>query len=286
VVKSTKAIGWQRGQWACEDAVNLFSRPLGTVEYSIRAASRAVFGNKRPRGPEPGQESLMAEYVVEFGKDGRPVEPDGRLDAPAFHRNHQAIRNVLQASLAGKSGEVLEAGSGTGQHVIDFARHFPDILWWPSDFNEQHLKSIAAWREHAGLPNLRPPLRIDLSDPAWCPEMEDGRGPGELLAVFCANVIHIAPWRVAEGLVAGAGRYLRADGRLFLYGPFKRGGQHTAPSNAAFDTSLREGNPEWGVRDIEAVEELAARTGLRLADIAEMPANNLTLVFERLKTAS
>jgi SAM-dependent methyltransferase len=286
VVKSTKAIGWQRGQWACEDAVNLFSRPLGTVEYSIRAASRAVFGNKRPRGPEPGQESLMAEYVVEFGKDGRPVEPDGRLDAPAFHRNHQAIRNVLQASLAGKSGEVLEAGSGTGQHVIDFARHFPDILWWPSDFNEQHLKSIAAWREHAGLPNLRPPLRIDLSDPAWCPEMEDGRGPGELLAVFCANVIHIAPWRVAEGLVAGAGRYLRADGRLFLYGPFKRGGQHTAPSNAAFDTSLREGNPEWGVRDIEAVEALAARTGLRLADIAEMPANNLTLVFERLKTAS
>jgi SAM-dependent methyltransferase len=286
VVKSTKAIGWQRGQWACEDAVNLFSRPLGTVEYSIRAASRAVFGNKRPRGPEPGQESLMAEYVVEFGKDGRPVEPDGRLDAPAFHRNHQAIRNVLQASLAGKSGEVLEAGSGTGQHVIDFARHFPDILWWPSDFNEQHLKSIAAWREHAGLPNLRPPLRIDLSDPAWCPEMEDGRGPGELLAVFCANVIHIAPWRVAEGLVAGAGRYLRADGRLFLYGPFKRGGQHTAPSNAAFDRSLREGNPEWGVRDIGAVEEVTARTGLRLADIAEMPANNLTLVFERLKTAS
>jgi hypothetical protein len=111
--------------------------------------------------------------------------------------------------------------------------------------------------------------------------MHDGNGPGELLAVFCANVIHIAPWRVAEGLFAGAGRYLRADGRLFLYGPFKRGGKHTAVSNAVFDSSLREGNPEWGVRDIEALQELAAGAGLALVDIAEMPANNLILVFER-----
>jgi SAM-dependent methyltransferase len=227
----------------------------------------------------------MAEYVVEFGRDGRPVEPDGRLDAAAFHRNHQAISAVLQPFLAGKSGDVVEAGSGTGQHVIDFAGRIPEVTWWPSDLNEQHLKSIAAWRAHAGLPNVRPPLRIDLSDPAWCAQMHDGSGPGELLAVFCANVIHIAPWRVAEGLFAGAGRYLRADGRLFLYGPFKRGGKHTALSNAVFDTSLREGNAEWGVRDIEALEKLAASVGLRLADIVEMPANNLTLVFERSRTA-
>jgi len=136
------------------------------------------------------------------------------------------------------------------------------------------------------LPNLRPPLRIDLADPAWCPRMHDGSGPAELLAVFCANVIHIAPWRVAEGLFAGAGRYLRADGRLFLYGPFKRGGRHTAPSNAAFDTSLREGNAEWGVRDVEAVEELAAGGGLSLVEIAEMPANNLTLVFRRMSQSA
>jgi Protein of unknown function (DUF938) len=223
----------------------------------------------------------MAEYVVEFGKDGRPVSPDGRLDAPAFHRNHQAIWTVLQQFLSGKSGDVVEAGSGTGQHVVDFARHTPDITWWPSDLNEQHLKSIAAWRAHAGLTNIRPPLRIDLTDPLWCPEMHDGSGPGELLAVFCANVIHIAPWRVAEGLFAGAGHYLRADGRLFLYGPFKRAGKHTAVSNAVFDSSLREGNPEWGVRDIEALQELAAAAGLALLDIAEMPANNLILVFER-----
>jgi SAM-dependent methyltransferase len=227
----------------------------------------------------------VAEYVVEFGKDGRPVEPDGRLDAPAFHRNHRAIRAVLQRFLPGKSGDVVEAGSGTGQHVVDFARHFPDIAWWPSDLNENHLKSIAAWRAHAQLANIRIPLRIDLSDPSWCCEMHDGSGPGALLAVMCANVIHIAPWRVAEGLLAGAGRYLRPDGRLFLYGPFKRGGRHTALSNAAFDTSLREGNPEWGVRDIEAVEELAKGAGLALDEIAEMPANNLVLVFGRSKTA-
>ncbi|HEY4834902.1 MAG TPA: DUF938 domain-containing protein [Bradyrhizobium sp.] len=225
----------------------------------------------------------MVEYVVEFGKDGRPVESDGRLDAPAFHRNHEAIRAVLQPFLAGESGDVVEAGSGTGQHVVDLARHFPEIIWWPSDLNDQHLKSIAAWRAHAGLANIRPPLRIDLSDPAWCPEMHDGSGPANLLAVFCANVIHIAPWRVAEGLFAGAGRYLREAGRLFLYGPFKRGGKHTAMSNAVFDTSLREGNPEWGVRDVEALEELAAGAGLVLIEAIEMPANNLTLVFERGK---
>jgi SAM-dependent methyltransferase len=225
----------------------------------------------------------MAEYVVEFGKDGRPVEPDGRLDAPAFHRNHRPIRSVLEKFLAGKSGDVFEAGSGTGQHVVEFARHFPEIVWWPSDLNEAHLKSISAWRTHAGLANIRAPLRIDLSDPAWSAEMHDGSGPAKLLAVFCANVIHIAPWRVAGGLFAGAGRYLRADGRLFLYGPFKRGGKHTSVSNAVFDSSLRERDPEWGVRDIGDLEKLAAGAGLKLIEIAEMPAHNLTLAFERRK---
>ena len=229
----------------------------------------------------------MAEFVVEFGKDGRPVEPDGRLDAAAFHRNHQPIWAVLERLVAGKSGDVVEAGSGTGQHVVHFASHTPDITWWPSDLNEQHLKSINAWRAHSGLSNIRPPLRIDLSDPAWCPEMRDGgqgsllAAPGQLLAVFCANVVHIAPWRVAEGLFAGAGRYLRADGRLVLYGPFKRDGQHTAISNAVFDTSLRDNNPEWGVRDIADLEKLAATAGLVLTETVKMPANNLILAFGR-----
>jgi SAM-dependent methyltransferase len=236
-------------------------------------------------GRQQFREDIVAEYVVEFGKDGRPVEADGRLDAAAFHRNHQAIWAVLEGFLAGKSGDVLEAGSGTGQHVVDFARRVPEIIWWPSDLNEQHLKSIAAWRAHSGLPNIRPPLRVDLSDPAWSDELHDGSGPGKLLAVFCANVIHIAPWRVAEGLFAGAGRALRADGRLFLYGPFKRDGRHTAVSNAVFDSSLRDKNAEWGVRDIEALEKLAANAGLTLMEVAEMPANNLILVFGRRKTA-
>jgi SAM-dependent methyltransferase len=233
----------------------------------------------------------LAEYVVEFGKDGGRVEPDGRLDAPAFHRNYEPIWAALEKHLAGMSGNVVEVGSGTGQHVVHFARHSPGLIWWPSDLNQRHLKSIEAWRVHSGLQNIRSPLRIDLTDPDWCPEMRSGQGPTSLgsaslgstglAAVFCANVIHIAPWTVAEGLFAGAGRYLRADGKLFLYGPFKRDGKHTALSNAVFDTSLREGNPEWGVRDISDVETLARGAGLGLVDTIEMPANNLTLVFSR-----
>jgi hypothetical protein len=169
--------------------------------------------------------------------------------------------------------------------VVDFARHAPGITWWPSDLNAQHLKSIAAWRAHTGLANIRPPLRIDLSDPAWYSRMQGGSGPGKLLAVFCANVVHIAPWRVAEGLFAGAGRALRDGGRLFLYGPFKRDGKHTAISNAVFDSSLRDKDPEWGVRDIADLERLAASAGLVLREIVEMPANNLVLVFERPEIA-
>jgi hypothetical protein len=111
--------------------------------------------------------------------------------------------------------------------------------------------------------------------------MHDGSGPAGLLAVFCANVVHIAPWRVAEGLFAGAARYLRTDGRLFLYGPFKREGRHTALSNAVFDTSLREQNPEWGVRDIADLEKLAETVGLALIETTEMPANNMILAFAR-----
>ncbi len=223
----------------------------------------------------------MAEYVVQFGQDGRGVETDGRLDAAAFHRNHDAIWQALAPYLGGGSGDVVEVGSGTGQHVVDFARHTPDITWWPSDLNEAHLRSIAAWTAHVQAGNVRAPLRIDLADPAWCAQMQDGSGPDPLLAVFCANVVHIAPWPVAEGLIHGAARYLRPDGRLFLYGPFKRGGRHTAVSNAVFDTSLRNGNPEWGVRDIADLEQVAEAAGLALINVMEMPANNFILAFGR-----
>ena len=221
----------------------------------------------------------MAEYVVEFGKDGGCREADGRLDAPAFHRNHQVIGGVLDHYLAGKSGNAVEVGSGTGQHAVEFARRFPEITWWPSDFNDGHLASIEAWRTYSGLPNIRPPQPIDVSDPDWGDAMQGG--PGRLLAVFSANVVHIVPWRVVEGLVSGAGRALGKGGTLFLYGPFKRGGEHTAPSNEAFDRSLRQRDPGWGVRDVEAVDVLAGRAGLSPAEVVDMPANNFTLVFRR-----
>jgi SAM-dependent methyltransferase len=223
----------------------------------------------------------MPDYTSEFGRNARHVKSDDRLDAAAFHRNHAAIWAVLEKFLRGKTGDVVEAGSGTGQHVVFFARHSPGITWWPSDLNDNHLRSIAAWIAHENLANVRPPQRIDLSNPEWRPEMSDGHGPAELLAVFCANVIHIAPWRVAEGLIAGAARNLRPGGRLFLYGPFKRDGQHTAPSNAAFDASLRNNDPEWGVRDLDEVAELAQHNGLTLTETVDMPANNLILAFER-----
>jgi SAM-dependent methyltransferase len=223
----------------------------------------------------------MPEYVVEFGKDGRGAAEDGRLDAAAFHRNHEPIWATLERYLAGKSGDVLEAGSGTGQHVVFFAKHTPDLVWWPSDFNDAHLKSIAAWRAHAQLANVRAPLTIDLADPAWGPGMQYAGSPKTLRAVFCANVIHIAPWPVAEGLFAGVGHYLAPDGLLMLYGPFKRDGEHTAPSNAAFDASLRQGNPDWGVRDVADLAKLADAAGLALRDVVDMPANNQILVFAR-----
>ncbi|WP_315722595.1 MULTISPECIES: DUF938 domain-containing protein [unclassified Bradyrhizobium] len=223
----------------------------------------------------------MAEYVVEFGRDGRPVEPDGRLDAAAFHRNHQPISAVLARLLEGRTGDVLEAGSGTGQHVVHFASQHPDLTWWPSDLNDTHLASIAAWRRHTGLPNIREAQRIDLSQAGWAAAFRAAGGPERLTAIFCANVVHIAPWSVAEGLFAGAGKVLSPDGLLMLYGPFKRDGRHTAVSNAVFDTSLREGNPEWGVRDITDLEALGARNGLALRETVEMPANNMILVFAR-----
>jgi len=221
----------------------------------------------------------MPEYVVEFGNAGPPPDPDGRLDAAAFHRNHKPIWSVLGEFLQGRSSDVLEVGSGTGQHVVEFARQAPDITWWPSDLNDGHLRSIAAWRAHARLANVKAPVRLDLTEDGW--RLRELGVPTELLAIFCANVLHIAPWRVAEGLLSGAARYLAADGRLFIYGPFMREGRHTAASNAAFDASLKNANPEWGVRDVGDLSALAASVNLKLARIADMPANNAIVIFER-----
>ena len=222
----------------------------------------------------------MAKFTVEFGKTGTPPAPDGRLDGAAFHRNHDAIWSALSSFLLGRTGDVLEVGSGTGQHSAEFARLAPNLTWWPSDIYPSHLASIEAWRRHAGLANLRAPQRIDLTDPAWS-WTADGQAGAALSAMLCINVLHIAPWRVAQNLIAGAGRLLRDGGQLFVYGPFMRNGQHTAPSNAAFDASLRAENPDWGVRDLADLNALAQEAGLTAAEIVPMPANNLVLVFAR-----
>lgn len=154
-------------------------------------------------------------------------------------------------------------------------------MWWPADYDAQHLRSIEAWRQHSQLPNIRPARFIDLSAPDWGLSKEDSGTLTRLAAIFCANVIHIAPWPVAKGLLRDAARRLRPDGQLFLYGPFKRDGQHTAPSNQAFDHSLRSRDPAWGVRDIADLKSLADSNGLSLADITPMPANNMILIFGR-----
>lgn len=222
----------------------------------------------------------MADFVVEFGEGGEGEDPPGdrRLHGPAFARNHAPIWSVIGPFLRDRTGDVLEAGSGTGEHVVAFARQSPAITWWPSDLSPRHLASIAAWRAYAGLANVAAPARLDLRAADW-----DAEAPVDepLLAIVAINVLHITPWRVSENLLAGAGRRLRPDGRLFVYGPFRIDGAHTAPSNAAFDASLRAENAAWGVRDTGDLAAIAAAHGLRLAERVPMPANNFTLVFAR-----
>lgn len=217
----------------------------------------------------------MSRFVVEFGKDGLPPPDEGRLDAPAFHRNCEPIWQAISSRLP-RDGAVLEIGSGTGQHVTTYAARTPRLIWHPSDILDSHLVSIEAWRRHSGLSNVRQAQRIDLSDEdwAWTPG-------GQLAAMLSVNVLHISPWAVSENLIAGAARFLEPEGKLFVYGPFMRDGGHTAPSNAAFDASLRAQNPAWGVRDTRDLATLASAHKLDLADIMAMPANNFVLVFAR-----
>lgn len=221
----------------------------------------------------------MPEYVVNFAAT-QTADQFGRLDSPSFHRNHEPIWSVVGPFLADQAGDVLEVGSGTGQHVVEFARRSPAIRWQPSDTAAEHLRSIDAWRTTSGLTNVRAPVAIDLSVPHWSSLVEGGT-PGSLLAILCINVLHISPWHVSEHLLTGSAQLLRPEGRLFVYGAFKRGGEHTSPSNAAFDASLRGGNPEWGLRDIDDLGSLAERAGLHLTEAVPMPANNFVLVFAR-----
>ena len=219
----------------------------------------------------------MPDFVVEFGKDDkRPA--DGRLRGPAFARNHAPIWSVIERFLAGRTGDVLEVGSGTGEHVVEYARRAPTVTWWPSDINPRHLASIAAWRAHAQLANVQAPACVDLLRDDWDADLAISNG---LIAIVCVNVLHISPWRVTESLLAGAARKLTPDGRVFIYGPFMRDGAPTAPSNAAFDASLRAENAAWGVRDTRDIAAVAERDGLRIAEVVAMPRDNFTLVVTR-----
>ena len=198
---------------------------------------------------------------------------DKRRYAPATLRNRDAILAVLERHLP-KSGLVLEVASGSGEHALHFAQASPaDLVFQPSDPDPVARASIDAWVASIGLANVRPAIPLDASAESWPIIRAD--------ALICINMIHIAPWEAAVGLMRGTASVLPAAGVLFLYGPYRRGGGHTAPSNEAFDRSLRSRDPAWGVRDLEAVIGLAASHGFATPTIEEMPANNLSLVFRR-----
>ncbi len=203
-------------------------------------------------------------------------QPSSRLDFPATGRNREAILGVLERLLP-SHGAVLEVASGSGQHIAYFAERtaaqLPELIWQPSDLDPAHRASTAAWT--TGLANVRPPLALDATE-TW-----SFGDHVNLAAILCQNMIHIAPWAAGLGLLANAGRALPAGGLLYLYGPFRIGGRHTADSNAAFDQSLRAQDPSWGVRNLDEVAETALNEGFQLAETVAMPANNLSVVFRR-----
>ena len=199
---------------------------------------------------------------------------DTRQYAPATQRNREPILQVLKRVLPA-DGNILEIASGTGEHAVFFASNFPHCRWIPSDTNPLCRDSIVAWRDYNSVGNLDNPLDIDASTSQWSIETRDI----SINAIVNINMIHISPWSSCLGLMAGAKRILTKNGILYLYGPFKRNGEHTAPSNEAFDKSLRDRNSAWGVRNLEDVVELAATAGLHLQEVIPMPANNFSVVF-------
>jgi hypothetical protein len=197
---------------------------------------------------------------------------DGRRSAPHVARNAGPIVEVLRGVLPAR-GLALEVASGTGEHVVHFAREFPQLLWQPSDPEPAALRLIEAWRGEAGLFNLLPPMALDARRDDWPVGAAD--------AILCINMVHISPWAATAGLMRGAGRLLAAGAPLYLYGAYFQAAVETAPSNLAFDADLRARNPEWGVRDLEAVAAEAEQNGLRLDEVVPMPANNLSVVFRK-----
>lgn len=199
------------------------------------------------------------------------------LTAPSVARNRDVILDVLRRVLPA-SGLVLEVAAGTGEHAVHFAAALPGLQWLPSDPDPVALGSIAAHARASGLANILAPVQLDAAASDWPVERAD--------AVVSINMIHIAPWSAALGLMAGAARVLPEAGLLYLYGPFREGGRHTGPGNEVFDADLRARDPDWGLRDIEAVTRTASVQGLHLAERVAMPANNLSLLFRRRRVGS
>ncbi|HVO89206.1 MAG TPA: DUF938 domain-containing protein [Casimicrobiaceae bacterium] len=197
--------------------------------------------------------------------------------APSAERNREPILAVLREVLP-PTARVLEIASGTGQHVAHFAAALPTTHWQPSEADAAMRRSIAQWIGDPPLSNVARPLALDVHRRPWSSERFD--------AVVCINMIHISPWSATRALMIGASEVLQPAGMLFLYGPYRRGGAHTAPSNERFEAWLRGQNPEWGVRDLEAVQDLAADAGLTLERIVEMPANNLSVLFRKTAAAN
>ena len=208
--------------------------------------------------------------------EARPQGADGRRFSPSTARNKDAVREVFLAHMP-KIGTILEIASGTGEHGAHFTAAAPDLRWTYTDLDPGSRTSQAAWAAHQGQDRLLGPYRLDTREPHW--------GEAETAApyhgLFCANMIHIAPFDAAIGLLTGAGRVLQPGGRLMLYGPFARAG-HIAPSNTQFQHSLQSRDPSWGVRDLDhEIVPLASQNGLKLETVIEMPANNLSVIFAR-----
>lgn len=211
----------------------------------------------------------------EIALEARGAE-GGRMFSPSAARNKDVIAKTFLATMP-HEGAILEVGSGTGEHAVTIATRLPNVAWRPGDPDEASRRSIAAWIKHSGLTNIAAPHAIDVTREGWAKEIE-----GPLAGVVSINMIHIAPFEAAKGLIAGAGALLRPGGKLFLYGPFSRNGEHTAPSNAAFDESLKSRDARWGVRDLERdIVPLAEKAGLTLETVVPMPANNFSVVFQR-----
>ena len=198
---------------------------------------------------------------------------DHRQYGPPTVRNRDFILDVLRAVLPA-GGVILEIASGSGEHVVHFARNFPSLVFQPSDPEPDALLSVASWVKATHVTNMRAPLALDASQSIWPIASADG--------IICINMVHISPWDATLGLIRGAAAILPPASPFYVYGPYKRKGSATTPSNEAFDRSLRDRNPTWGLRELEAVAAMAQSVGFSVPAVTEMPANNLSVVFRRM----